>query len=152
MIIRRDTLEQALDEGEAQALSGASTIVVSRHWWDGLSAHEREAYRHRAERDRKAESEGEQVRKEHLHMEGRIPQHDRQQPADRPHGDPQRADDQRSALQPLPGNVAVVDRTGHGCVLAVPPNSFCRSWGSRMSSGRVSHPATDSSRKRDRWR
>jgi hypothetical protein len=50
MIIRRDTLEQALGEIEAQALSGASTIVVSRHWWDGLSAHEREAYRHRAER------------------------------------------------------------------------------------------------------
>jgi hypothetical protein len=50
MIIRRDTLEQALGEVEAQALSGASTIVVSRLWWDGLSPHEREAYQHRAER------------------------------------------------------------------------------------------------------
>jgi len=37
MIIRRDTLEQALGEVEAQALSGASTIVVSRH--DAIPSH-----------------------------------------------------------------------------------------------------------------
>jgi hypothetical protein len=50
MITRRDTLEQALDEVESHALREAATIVVSRHWWDGLSIHEREAYRSRAER------------------------------------------------------------------------------------------------------
>jgi hypothetical protein len=50
MIVRRDTLEQALGELEAHTLEGASTVVVSRDWWDSLSAHEREAYRGRAER------------------------------------------------------------------------------------------------------
>jgi hypothetical protein len=50
MIARRDTLSQALDELEAGALAGASIIVVSRHAWDALSAHEREAYLTRAER------------------------------------------------------------------------------------------------------
>jgi hypothetical protein len=50
MITRRDTLEQALREVEAKALSGVATIVVSGRWWNGLSAKEREAYRSRAER------------------------------------------------------------------------------------------------------
>jgi hypothetical protein len=50
MIARRDTLEQALGDVETQALSGASTVVVSRDWWDSLSAHEQDAYRGRAER------------------------------------------------------------------------------------------------------
>lgn len=50
MIIRRDTLEQALGEVETHVLSGASTVVVSRDWWDALSVHERDAYRGRAER------------------------------------------------------------------------------------------------------
>jgi hypothetical protein len=50
MIIRRDTLEQALGELEARTLKGASTVVVSRQWWDSLSVHERDAYRGRAER------------------------------------------------------------------------------------------------------
>jgi hypothetical protein len=50
MIVRRDTLEQALDELEAHTLEGASTVIVSRGWWDSLSVHERDAYRGRAER------------------------------------------------------------------------------------------------------
>jgi hypothetical protein len=50
MIARRDTLEQALGEVEMHVLSGASTVVVSRGWWDSLSAHERDVYRGRAER------------------------------------------------------------------------------------------------------
>jgi hypothetical protein len=50
MIARRDTLEQALGDVETHALSGASTVVVSRAWWDSLSTHEQDAYRGRAER------------------------------------------------------------------------------------------------------
>jgi hypothetical protein len=50
MIARRDTLEQALGDVETQALSGASTVIVSRGWWDSLSTNERDAYRGRAER------------------------------------------------------------------------------------------------------
>jgi hypothetical protein len=50
MIARRDTLEQALSEIEVKGLSGVSTIVVSRRWWTGLSARERDAYQSRAER------------------------------------------------------------------------------------------------------
>jgi len=50
MLTRRDTLDQALGELEAHALTGASTVVVSRHWWDALSPNERDAYRRRADR------------------------------------------------------------------------------------------------------
>jgi hypothetical protein len=50
MIARRNTLEQALGDVETHALSGASTVVVSRAWWDSLSAREQDAYRGRAER------------------------------------------------------------------------------------------------------
>jgi hypothetical protein len=50
MITRRDTLEQALDSLETGALTGASTIIVSQRWWDGLSPHEQGAYRSRAGR------------------------------------------------------------------------------------------------------
>jgi hypothetical protein len=50
MIARRDTLSQALDDLEAGALPGASTVVVSRRSWDTLSAKERDAYLRRAER------------------------------------------------------------------------------------------------------
>jgi hypothetical protein len=50
MIVRRDTLSQALEELEAGTLAGASTIGVSRRWWEALSANERDAYRSRAER------------------------------------------------------------------------------------------------------
>jgi len=50
MIIRRDTLSQALYELQVQTLRGASTIVVSRSWWGTLSASEQDAYRTRAER------------------------------------------------------------------------------------------------------
>jgi hypothetical protein len=50
MILRRDTLEQALGEVESRALAGVSTIVVSRPWWDGLSIKEQSGYRSRAGR------------------------------------------------------------------------------------------------------
>jgi hypothetical protein len=50
MIVRRDTLEQALGEVETHILSGAATVVISRGWWDTLSAKERDVYRGRAER------------------------------------------------------------------------------------------------------
>jgi hypothetical protein len=50
MIARRDTLEQALGEVESRALTGVSTIVVSRPWWDGLSIKEQSGYRSRAAR------------------------------------------------------------------------------------------------------
>ena len=50
MIGRRDTLEQALGEVESRALTGVSTIVVSRPWWDGLSTNEQSGYRSRAQR------------------------------------------------------------------------------------------------------
>ena len=50
MIARRDTLEQALGEVESRALTGVSTIVVSRPWWDGLSIKEQSGYQSRAER------------------------------------------------------------------------------------------------------
>ena len=50
MIARCATLAQALDEIEAGALAGASTIVISRRAWDALSSNERDLYRTRAER------------------------------------------------------------------------------------------------------
>jgi hypothetical protein len=50
VIIRRDTLEQALGEVESGTLSGASSIVVSRNWWEHLSTGEQDAYRRRAAR------------------------------------------------------------------------------------------------------
>jgi hypothetical protein len=49
MITRRDTLEQALSEVETKSLSGASTIVVNRAWWDQLPIPQRDAYRRRAD-------------------------------------------------------------------------------------------------------
>jgi hypothetical protein len=48
MIARRDSLTQALSEVEARALAGASTIIVSRRWWDTLSPNEQGGYRSRA--------------------------------------------------------------------------------------------------------
>ena len=50
MIVRRDSLTQALNEVESQTLSGASIIVVSRPWWDSLSAREQSGFRSRAAR------------------------------------------------------------------------------------------------------
>jgi hypothetical protein len=50
MIARRDTLSHALDDIEAGTLAGASTIIVSRLWWDRVSAREQDLYRARAER------------------------------------------------------------------------------------------------------
>ncbi|HEU4524395.1 MAG TPA: hypothetical protein VFR62_05200 [Gemmatimonadales bacterium] len=52
MITRRDGLEEALGEIEAERLRGASTIVVNLQWWTGLSIAEQEAYRLRADRSR----------------------------------------------------------------------------------------------------
>lgn len=48
MLTRRDTLDRALDEIEAGTLPGATTIVVSRSWWDALSGREQGSYRTRA--------------------------------------------------------------------------------------------------------
>ena len=50
LVVRRDTLEEALGEIEADRLTGASTIVVNLEWWTGLSVAEQEAYRLRADR------------------------------------------------------------------------------------------------------
>ena len=50
VVLRRDTLEEALGEIEADRLSGATTIVVNLQWWTGLSVAEQEAYRLRADR------------------------------------------------------------------------------------------------------
>jgi hypothetical protein len=50
VVLRRDTLEEALGEIEADRLSGAMTIVVNLQWWAGLSVAEQEAYRLRADR------------------------------------------------------------------------------------------------------
>jgi hypothetical protein len=50
MIARRDSLTQALDELEGHALTGASTIIVSRRWWEALSPSEQGGYRTRAAR------------------------------------------------------------------------------------------------------
>jgi hypothetical protein len=49
MIMRRDSLEQALREIEAGTLPRSSTIVVNLDWWNGLSSAVQETYRHRAE-------------------------------------------------------------------------------------------------------
>jgi hypothetical protein len=50
MITRHASLSQALDELEAGTLTGVSTVVVSRRWWDRLSRQERSTYRVRAKR------------------------------------------------------------------------------------------------------
>lgn len=52
MITRRDNLEAALTEIEADRLVGAATIVVNLEWWSGLSVAQQEAYRLRADRAR----------------------------------------------------------------------------------------------------
>jgi hypothetical protein len=50
MIVRRNTLSEAFDELQTGALKGASSVVVSRSWWEALSAAEQNTYRSRAER------------------------------------------------------------------------------------------------------
>jgi hypothetical protein len=50
MIIRRTSLSQALEELEAGTLSGISTLIVSRRWWDTLSLAEHSTFRTRAGR------------------------------------------------------------------------------------------------------
>jgi hypothetical protein len=50
MLTRRDSLEHALIDVESRALRDASTIVVSRSWWESLSAREQSEYRSRAAR------------------------------------------------------------------------------------------------------
>ena len=52
MITRRDNLESALGEVEANRLVGTTTIVVNLEWWSGLSAAQQEAYKLRADRAR----------------------------------------------------------------------------------------------------
>ena len=52
MITRRDTLDEALGEIEADRLMGVTAIVVNLQWWMGLSVTEQEAYRLRADRAR----------------------------------------------------------------------------------------------------
>jgi hypothetical protein len=48
MITRHRSLSRALDQVEAGALTGVSTVVVSRRWWSQLSVRERSTYRLRA--------------------------------------------------------------------------------------------------------
>jgi hypothetical protein len=50
MITRHDSLSQVLDQLEAGTLTGVSTLVVSRRWWDRLSMKDRSTFRVRAER------------------------------------------------------------------------------------------------------
>ena len=50
MIARRDTLAQALADIEAGGLAGASTVVMSTSWWNGVSPIEQDRYRARAHR------------------------------------------------------------------------------------------------------
>lgn len=50
MITRHASLSQALDEVESGTLSGVTTVVVSRGWWDRLSRQTRSTYRARARR------------------------------------------------------------------------------------------------------
>ncbi len=50
MIVRRESLTQALDDLEAGTLAGISTVIVSRRWWDTLSLRERSTFRSRASR------------------------------------------------------------------------------------------------------
>lgn len=50
MIVRCNTLSEAFDELQAGALKGASSVIVSRSWWEALSAAEQNTYRSRAER------------------------------------------------------------------------------------------------------
>jgi hypothetical protein len=52
LITRRDNLEAALGEIEAERLVGATTIVVNLEWWSGLPAAQQEAYKLRADRAR----------------------------------------------------------------------------------------------------
>ena len=49
MISRHDDLEQALSALETGALRGATTIILNREWWAGLTGKEQDAYRLRAE-------------------------------------------------------------------------------------------------------
>ena len=48
MLIRRDSLHQALSEIESGTIVGAAAVVVGRGWWDAQSMREQDAHRHRA--------------------------------------------------------------------------------------------------------
>lgn len=50
MLVRRDTLPQALSDIESGAIADAETVIVSREWWDALSSREQDGYRERADR------------------------------------------------------------------------------------------------------
>jgi hypothetical protein len=52
VITRRDSLEAALGDIEAERLVGVSSIVVNLGWWTALSTAQQEAYRLRADRAR----------------------------------------------------------------------------------------------------
>jgi hypothetical protein len=49
---RRSSLDAALRDIDAGRLADVSRIVVSRQWWDGLSAAERDDYQRRCLRHR----------------------------------------------------------------------------------------------------
>jgi hypothetical protein len=50
MVTYRQSLSEALGDIEAGAIARASTVVVSRRWWDRLSSDERDRYRAHATR------------------------------------------------------------------------------------------------------
>lgn len=51
-MVRRDSLDAALQDVEAGALSNTSCIVFGRQWWDQLSPAQRQGFRTRAKRAR----------------------------------------------------------------------------------------------------
>jgi hypothetical protein len=51
-MVRRDSLDAALEQIEAGTLPNTSSIVFGRVWWEALSAPQRTAYRKRAKRAR----------------------------------------------------------------------------------------------------
>jgi hypothetical protein len=48
MMLRRNSLDEALRELAVGTLSGVSRIIVRRAWWDALSGAERDRYQRRA--------------------------------------------------------------------------------------------------------
>jgi hypothetical protein len=50
VVTYRQSLSEALADVEAGAIASASTVVVSRRWWERLSPDERDRYQARAAR------------------------------------------------------------------------------------------------------
>ena len=71
MIVRRDNLEAALGEIEAERLVGASTIVVNLHWWRGLPVAQQEAYRVRVDRAGLTLAADERLSRHYVEVRGR---------------------------------------------------------------------------------